>query len=265
VPIYEKTFVLYQPIDKWGSFDEAHYGMFPTRIPAGARADRTFSFVDSTGHVRIFNLSGNREIHPITPTSLFLPSVQRPVVAAADGSALLVSSTGRLKHGTVQFARAGYYSDGGPTPIEVRGLDSMIRIGHIRPLAERSPDDMAEVIGVAIMNVLSGPANQFTDDYAIITSGTADEDYLVVSGLTDFGPTRRTYIDHGLRVLSSVDGSTYWAAVAPDVAGVSDGVRYYTCAVVGVYHTIELTAIEVGHAIHLRNLELTATSAGRLM
>lgn len=59
-PIYEKAFVLYPPLDKWGSFDEPHYGIVPVRIQTGQRADDYYGFLGTDRRVRIWMDVGSR-------------------------------------------------------------------------------------------------------------------------------------------------------------------------------------------------------------
>jgi len=67
-PLYEKAFVLYPSVDKWGTLDEAHYGIGPVQITPSEREDDYFGFVDSTGRIRYWAEFGSREILPTDPT-----------------------------------------------------------------------------------------------------------------------------------------------------------------------------------------------------
>lgn len=59
--IYEKAYVYYPAIDKWGTFDEPHYGIFPARIDFGQRADDYFGFIGSDRRLRIWMDTGSRQ------------------------------------------------------------------------------------------------------------------------------------------------------------------------------------------------------------
>lgn len=57
---YERAFVLYLQLDKWGSFDEIHYGIVPAKITVSQRADDFFGYVGSDSRLRYFLDTGSR-------------------------------------------------------------------------------------------------------------------------------------------------------------------------------------------------------------
>lgn len=60
-PIYERSYVLYPPLDKWGTFDEPHYGIVPVRINTSQRAGDYFGFVGLDRRVRYWTDVGSRQ------------------------------------------------------------------------------------------------------------------------------------------------------------------------------------------------------------
>jgi hypothetical protein len=60
-PQYEKAFVLYPQLDKWGFFDEVHYGIIPIHIDANLREGHYFGFVDIDGRVKFWDNIPSRE------------------------------------------------------------------------------------------------------------------------------------------------------------------------------------------------------------
>jgi hypothetical protein len=60
-PLYEKAYVLYPPLDKWGTFNEPHYGILPVKINTSERADDYFGFVGSDSLIRFWRDVGSRQ------------------------------------------------------------------------------------------------------------------------------------------------------------------------------------------------------------
>jgi len=63
-PLYERCFVLYPPLDKWGTFDEPHYGILPIQINANQRQGSYYGFVGADKKVRYWQEVGSREVAP---------------------------------------------------------------------------------------------------------------------------------------------------------------------------------------------------------
>jgi hypothetical protein len=125
-------------------------------------------------------------------------------------------------------------------------------------------DAMTEVTAVAIGNNESGPENQLSEDYVTVPDGFSDEDYNTLVGAEDFGEGTLAYVNHGIRIVSTIDGKTLFQETIPEEVQFAEGMRHYACSTVGIWHILELTALEPGEAFHLRAFELTATAAGRL-
>lgn len=211
-PIYERAFVLYVPIDRWGTFDEDHYGIFPVKITTGQRADDYYGFLGSDSRARIWIDTGSRH----------------------DATASLIP------------------------------LDAWIRIGLIRfaELAD-AMDQMTQVNQIMIGNVTTGDPDIVAQDFNLIPEGE-DEDYNVVIGAEDLGFERENYINHKIRIIGTIDGTTKFDESIPSLTFFSKAVRHYSCECNGIWHILELKADAVGESFHCRAFELTAAYAGRL-
>lgn len=75
-PRYEKAFVLYPPLDKWGYFNEPHNGIIPIHINANERGGHYFGFVDVNGRIKYWdNLPSKEEMVAAVPTLVGLDSL----------------------------------------------------------------------------------------------------------------------------------------------------------------------------------------------
>lgn len=270
-PLYERTFVLYQSLDKWGTFNEEHYGILPIRIADSSRRDDYFGYVDSDGRVRYWNNAASREILPVNTTlNSFYPPIQKPPVQQLDGDAIILASTGIVNTVPTEdyTQRAGYYDVVGtsPTTSNVTGLDASVTLGLIRAKGDRDYDHLIEISQIYVGSIESNPEHESVpiEDWTEIPEGVDDEDYNVEVGGEDFGTEDVTYVNHGLRVVGTLDGNTLWQEANPILFRYDRASREFSTSVVGLYHIIELTATEIGEAFHVRALELTAIDAGRL-
>src|SRR3546814_17358300 len=69
--------------------------------------------------------------------------------------------------------------------------------------------------------------------------------------------------DLNLSIIGTLDGQTVFIQEEPKLTLFKKAARYYACSVPGVWHILDMSATEVGQAIHLRDFELTASYAGR--
>jgi hypothetical protein len=268
-PIYEKAFVLYQPLDKWGTFDEEHYGILPVLIKESSRRDDYFGFVDSTGRYRYWNGVGSREVLPVDPTlNSYYPRIQKPAVQQLDGDAIILASTAAFNTvPTEQYTqRGGYYGVTGTSPAvsNVTGLDASVSLGLIRAKDDQTYDRLIETTRIMIGSILSDPSPDPIEDWAAIPEGESDEDYNVETGGEDFGIEDVTYVNHGLRIIGTIDGVSAWQTVTPVLVRYDRAVREWSGSCEGIWHIIELSAAEIGEAFHVRFLELNAIDGGVL-
>src|SRR3546814_12191999 len=71
------------------------------------------------------------------------------------------------------------------------------------------------------------------------------------------------YVNHNLSIIGTLDGQTVFIQEEPKLTLFKKAARYYACSVPGVWHILDMSATEVGQAIHLRDFELTASYADR--
>lgn len=268
-PVYEDAFVLYPPTQKWGQFSESHYGILPFRIGTGERMDDYFGFVDGDRQARYWLATGSREKFDPAPTdNLYYPPIQKPFHYEGGDEGTVLSSSGILN--TVPTKplnqRAGYYPiDGGtPTPPTLMGLFAKIQIGFIRNGKDVSYDELSELSQIMVRSAQSGPIARTSVDFNLAPPPA--QDFNQVDESAYYGVDEINYVNHGLMVIPTVDGiSVFNGIVEPMLVGFSRGGRHFSLSAVGLWHIIELTANDVGEAFHLRTLEITATSAGRLL
>ena len=267
--LYERAFVLYPNLDKWGVFSESHYGIVPCQIGGSIREGSYFGYVGADGRVNFWSDFASREVIATDPgLNLRCPVNQKITQVDPGGSWTLGSSTIGFNSEpmTPMLGPAGFYAPGSNTPAaaEVQGLGAKIQIGLIRFDQEVSFDALTEVISVGIGNNESGPEGQLSEDYLTVPDGFSDEDYNALTGAEDFGEGTLAYVNHGIRIISTIDGRSQFQEAIPDEVQFAEGMRHYACSTVGVWHILELTANAPGEAFHLRAFELTATPAGRL-
>jgi hypothetical protein len=274
--IFENCFVYYPNLDKWGQFNERHYGILPLRIDGSERSDDFYGFVDSAGVVRVWQEVGSRELVTLSGAgvvkaaqNLVYPPIQQPATYPEGDSGIILSSsaiTNTISTATLTQV-AGYYELDAMAPAEpeLTGLDASIQIGLYRPVDQDSSDRMSELLTVLIRSIQSGPQDQVSVDFSLIPNATADEDYNVISGSDDYGFENLNYVNHGFRIISTIDGVTEFGVTTPSLVAFAKGVRYYSCTAVGLWHILEMTANQVGESFHPVTLEITATDAGRLL
>lgn len=266
-PLFEECFVYYPPVDKWGQFNEPHFGILPLRVEGSEREDDFFGFVDATGRVRYWSKVGSREVLPTSPLLDGVRAlIQKPghLVDGDDGIVLSSSAVANTVP-TKGLTPDGFFLNGGQVraPAEVVGLNAFIHLGLLRIDQQMAADMMTEVNQLLIGSLISGEEGRTRVNYNLIPAGTSDEDYNLETGGEAFGFEDLHYINHGIRVIGTVDGRSVFFEQVPELVEFKEGIRYYSCAVTGIWHILELTAIEVGEAFHLRAFMMTASGAGR--
>lgn len=268
-PLYERAFVLNPNLDKWSTFDERFFGLLPIVITQSQREGDYFGFVDDQGVARFWKSTGSREVEPVDETlNLYYPLMQKPYLAEEGTGVNVCSSSMTFGYApSLQDGRAGYYPRDGESvaPANLTGLDATLRLGLIKfDGLNESFDQMAEVTSILIGNVVSGPSDVVSEDYNLIPDGVDDEDYNIEIGQVDLGVDPLNYVNHGLRLIGTQDGNSTFIQEEPKLTLFKRAARYYACSVPGVWHILEMTATDVGQAIHLRDFEMTATYAGRV-
>jgi hypothetical protein len=268
-PTYTKAFVLYVPLDKWGEFNEEHFGIHPLLVRDSSRADDYFGFTDVDGRARFWTEGATREVLPTSGTlNSYYPVIQKPAVQQLDGDAIILSSTGTLNTvPTGEYTqRAGYYDAVGtsPTTSNVTGLDAFVNLGLVRARSDVSYDRMLEVNQVYVGSLTSNPDVFVVEDWNAVPDGESNEDWNVAVGNTDYGFDDVTYVNHGLQIIGTVDGRSAWQTETPELIRYNRGSREYSTHCAGMFHIVRFTAFNVGESFHVASLELTASDAGRL-
>lgn len=267
-PIYEKAFVLYPSIDKWGQFNDEHYGILPIRIASGVRSSRNFGYVDSSGHIRLWKETGSKEIQPTDSlVNLVLNVQQVPVHVADDGTGRVASSSvsAMAFYPADHGIRESYYPwDGSvPRPATLTGLDSYVRFGLFRGSKLDASDSLSEINQLVIRSATSGLEEVQGEDWNLVPSGGV-EDWDSATGREDWGFNDLNYVNHGLKVVGTIDGRTTFVEAEPKLVRFSAAGRYFSCTVQGIWHIIEISAKAVGEGFRPKTLEITFSEAGRL-
>lgn len=268
-PIYERCFVLYPPTQKWGQFNEPHYGIMPFRINTGERKDDYYGFVDAQKRVRMWKSVGSREVHaPQKTQNLYYPPIQKPFhySGGEEGTVLSSSFIINTYNDILTTNRAGYYlTDAAvPAPATLTDLGAFIQLGLFRSSKEMSHDELSELIQVFVRSSQSGPTERTGANFSL--EPPISFDYTQPDEGRYYGFEELNYVNHKLTIFPTNDGVTlFGGAVVPDLVGFTKGARHFSCSAVGIWHVIEVRANAVGEAFHLRTLELTGTSAGRLL
>ena len=257
-PKYEMAFVLYPPMDKWGQFNEEHYGILPFRVGTGSRADSYYGFVDSTARCRIWRGIGSRETLPgANGLNSHAVATQKPTHVVANGTATVLSSSARLNTipSTGLTGVAGYYGWDGGTNVAptITGLSAAIRLGLLRFEGDAS-DQLSEVTKITIGNVTVGDTATQMGVFDLTPLITGEQ----------LGLQEQNYMNHGLRLIATIDGVSQFDSCIPELVDTQRGARYYSCSVLGLWHMVELTATEVGEAFHLQSVDLTAVNGGKI-
>lgn len=273
-PMYESAFVYYPSVDKWGQFNEAHYGIIPITIGFSSRADSYFGFVDSEGYTRYWSRTASREYNPKFALShfeadLFRPVIQRTQYFADDVSGRIMPSS--LKLDTVRSQPsgrvAGYYIGNSVATVlpELAPLNASIRIGFIRALSDASADQLAEIQSLIVRSLASQTTAPNPTDFNFTPPPVAGQDWNQTQAAVDYGYEPTNYVNHKLTLISTLDGSTAFNKCEPTLVRFEKAAHYYTCTSSGIWHILELKADAVGESFHLYTLELSAVNAGRLI
>jgi len=261
-------------LDKWGQFNEPHYGILPLLVKGSERADDFYGFVDADGRVRYWQNTGSREVRVEDSTdaqasNLMYPPMQKPFSYEEGASGTILGSSGVLNTfvDSSVDGPAGYYVWDGDsaTPLapERTGLDSSIVFGLLRVLGQASSDQLGEVTGVLVRSLSA--------DNASVGTGFNINPNAPASMNLNQSPTPRNerfvaenYVNHKLRIIGSLDAESVFTEQEPELVGFVRSARYYSCSVIGLWHMIELRAEDVGESFHPVTFEITAIPAGRL-
>jgi hypothetical protein len=267
--LYEKAFVLYPPLDKWGQFNEPHYGILPFRINTSIRADDYFGFVDSDSVARYWLSVGSREAEQVDLTLVSAyPAQQVPPHLINGSPGITFGSTLNVNsfENSNELTPAGFFPRDGIVQADANltGLGAKIQMGLVRFTGDATDTEIAELTQLTIGSVVSGDPDLVAEDYNVIPGGVSDEDYNLVSGAEDFGLEVKTYVNHKVRVVGSMDGVTAFMEEEPTLVTFQQGIRNYSMSVNGIWFILELRAEDIGESFHCKVFELTAIPAGSL-
>lgn len=266
-PAYEKCFVLYPPLDKWGEFSEIHYGIFPITVKDSSRADDYYAFADASGFVRYWGDYGSREDRVVERSAdLSYPAIQKPFHRPGDEQGLILSSSGAASTVPGTQARvAGYYPRDGEMRLvgPLLGLDAVVRLGLMRLVQDDNHTRMSDFVGLAIGSVISGSDEKLAEDYN--TLPMESEDWQVPAPGEDFGTDPGNFVNCYVRVIGTVDGRTAFDSAIPELVQFEKAIRYYACIVGGIWHIVEIAAVAPGEGFHVQSLDVTVTDGGLLL
>lgn len=278
--MYQRTFVYYAALDKWGEFNELHNGIFPILIGPGSREGDYFGFVDRNGIVRYWLPTESRECYPVgygnQLNNLYESVVQKPVQYDIELTGRIMPSAGRVRgfDATGIARRSAYYPAGVVVPAvaSVTGLASRLQFGLWRTNNQGPSDLMGEVVEVMIRSWeqnISTDVVETIEDYMDEADTIYDEDWNLLDGAEDWnqdiGDASQNSIGYKLSVIGTIDGVNSFVTAEPALEKIQRGTRYYSCSVPGVWHKLEIKATDVGESFHVKSGELTAVDGGRLL
>lgn len=251
-PLYDRAYVIYPALDKWGSFDEDFYGICGVHIAVGDRRGDYFGYVDSDRRFRIWD--GDPHVTNVTintATYEYKTRMQFPVERiTGDTGRTTCCSTGRISHLNEEFlpglriggGRAGHYTyDGGSLLTGVLAqLDAFIEVGLFRFSTGTNEPEETEI---QFITITSAPIGSME--------------------ILDALPSLPTFAGYGIEISSTFDGITAHNTVTPVVIRTKGGTKSYGVdGANGLWHKVKLSADVVGQSFHLRYLELQAILSG---
>lgn len=261
--LYNQAFVLYVPLQKWGSFDHQHYG-----YGHGL-------WLDSNGVVNVLAGTPFMQAREAQGTQGSAHSFDRlrlyPELAQRQRKTFALSSTLRLaalsESQQSGFQVPGLYTfDGSSKVVITKGpLDAVLVVGHFRLLQGFAADELSQTMDIFVGSVESKELSTSDVDYNIVPNGVSDEDYNIVIGSEDFGLNPLSFVNFALRSIGSIDGISAFDVKTPLLSRFAQAMRVYAGGSMGIWHSVELKASIAGEFFHLQMLQLNAVPAGRLL
>lgn len=268
--IFDIAFVYYPAVRKWGQMNHKHHAIVPIEIPTGAREISTAGIIDDTGRVRMFTPVYSRQA-PISARGDYdsldyvRSQLQPPTFYTHDSEVTAVSSRKPLHSQSIVNSVAGYVSPGGVTPQTgpLIGLGSSVKLGFFRAATGMAHDELSELHGLTLRSRVRDPGGP--DSSRDDPENRSAEDYdpfNVASQIPKFDPMHHEV--HGIRVAGSIDGTDEFTYAVPHLARLSSNARFYSFTTLGIWHSIELYAVNAGEAFAPTAIVITATPAGTL-
>ena len=106
--VYTRTLVHYASVNKWGSFDVAHYGLGDLDLATGAYSGLNFGFIDTDGRMHRFIEGARRDISAQTGyTFYWRPNYDPPGQLVNDGTNNKVVVATQGQGGSIDLAQFG--------------------------------------------------------------------------------------------------------------------------------------------------------------
>jgi len=268
--IFDMAFVYYPAIRKWGQMNHPHHAVVPVEIPSGVREISSAGIIDDTGRLRYFEPVYSRQARvedggEYDSLDYVRSSLQFPTFYTHDSEVTAVSSRKPLHTQGIVNTVAGYVTAGGITPQNgpLVGLDSSIKLGFFRASTGMAADELSELTQLTLRSRVRDPGGPASTRDDPENRKAQDYDPLqVLSLIPELDPMKHEV--HGIRVAGSIDGTDEFTYTVPHLARVTDNARFYSFSTVGIWHSIELYAINPGESFAPVSIVITATPAGTL-
>lgn len=145
---------------------------------------------------------------------------------------------------------------------DYRGLNAYVSVGLARFNELRHDNELGLVMGVSVWNGAEGTAEQVED---WLTLPNQSEDWMLLEGFEDWGIGITSGDEFDVHLVGTNDGRAAFTEkdlILLDNVG-SETTRWAGEAT-GQWHYLNIGAIDYPKTFHLKSVELTGTSAGRL-
>jgi hypothetical protein len=254
---FSYAFVCQLNLEKWGTMNRKHYGL-------GPMGDLDFGYVDSAGFVRAFGDDARNDSS--AGSGDLVRSDGEPIAQRNTGNGgWIMSSSTRVSTRSVGLSpRSGFYGNGSGSPkiFPQLALDSFIQIGYLRAFDLDTNDRLTEITQLMVGSVETAPDGQVAlDSNVLVGGGDANQNI----GGVDLGVRPMQASEYHVSFTSTLDGVTQFVTENPALTRFTPAARYFTCTVPGIWHTLNLSAVNPGERFHLRSLEMTYVDGGKLL
>lgn len=151
-------------------------------------------------------------------------------------------------------------------------LNSYVHIGPLRLTNEQDMDRYSYINNLSVGTLKGGVGDTFEDwnsetQYPV----TVSEDWLTLSGEEDWGAglgaSSVSSVNYDLNLIATLDAETPIEDYTPVVTKLhsSTATDFYACETMGLYHLINVSALEVTQNFHIKTLDLSFNIGGRLL
>ena len=71
-------------------------------------------------------------------------------------------------------------------------------------------------------------------------------------------------VTYSLTVIGTLDGETIYDSQTPEIQYTAGKMQYYSCTVLGIWHTLKFTASAIGDRFHVKSVKGQLAYAGKL-